>query len=47
MYMCGNVRYNKHFYCLGVQAGFYSEVVESLTAKQEILVRSSAGTKGV
>ena len=33
-------------YCLAVQAGFYSDVVECLTATQEILVRSSAGTKG-
>ena len=44
---CGNVRYNTHFYCLAVQAGFYSDAVECLTAMQEILVRSSAGTKGV
>ena len=26
--MCGNVRYNTHLYCLAVQAGFYSYVVE-------------------
>ena len=45
--MCGNVRYNTHLYCLAVQAGFYSDAVECLTATQEILVRSSAGTKGV
>ena len=46
-YICGNVRYNTHLYCLAVQAGFYSDAVECLTATQEILVRSSAGTKGV
>ena len=34
-------------YCLAVQAGFYSDAVECLTATQEILVRSSAGTIGV
>ena len=44
---CGNVRYNTHLYCLAVQAGFYSEAVECLTATQEIPVRSLAGTKGV
>ena len=42
-----SVRYNTHLYCLAVQAGFYSDAVECLTATQEILVRSSAGTKGV
>ena len=36
-----------HLYCLAVQAGFYSDMVECLTATQEILVRSSAWTKGV
>ena len=46
-YNCGNVRYNTHLYCLAVQAGFYSDAIEYLTATQEILVRSSAGTKGV
>ena len=45
--LCGNVRYNTHLYCLTVQAGFYSDAVECLTATQEILVRSSARTKGV
>ena len=25
---CGNVRYNTHLYCLAVQAGFYSDMVE-------------------
>ena len=44
---CGNVRYNTHLYCLAVQAGFYRDAVECLTATQEILVRSSARTKGV
>ena len=47
VWYCGNVRYNTHLYCLAVQAGFYSDAVECLTATQEILVRSSAGTKGV
>ena len=46
-YVCGNVRYNTHLYCLPIQAGFYSDAVECLTATQEILVRSSAQTKGV
>ena len=46
-YLCGNVRYNTHLYCLAVQAGFYRNAVECLSATQEILVRSSAGTKGV
>ena len=45
--ICGYVRYNTHSYCLAVQAGFYSDAVECLTATQEILVRSSHGTKGV
>ena len=27
-YLCGNVRYNKHLYCLVVQAGFYRDLVE-------------------
>ena len=45
--MCGDVRYNTHLYCLAVKAGFYSDAVECLTATQKILVRSSAGTKGV
>ena len=44
--VCGNVKYNTHLYCLAVQASFYSNAVECLTAMQEILVRSSAGTKG-
>ena len=44
--LCGNVRYNTQLYCLAVQAGFYSDAVKCLTATQEILVRSSAGTKG-
>ena len=44
---CGNVRYNIHLYCLAIQTGFYSNAVECLTATQEILVRSSSGTKGV
>ena len=42
-----NVRYNTHLYCLAVQAGFYSDAVVCLTATQEILVLSSAGTKDV
>ena len=33
--ICGNVRYNTHLYCLAVQAGFYSDAVECLTATQE------------
>ena len=37
-YDCGNVRYYTHF---------DSDAVECLTATQEILVRSSARTKGV
>ena len=45
--ICGNVRYNTHLYSLAVQSGFYSDAVECLTATQEILVRSSAATKGV
>ena len=45
--ICGNVRYNTHLYCLAVQAGFYSDTVECLTATQEIPVGSSAGAKGV
>ena len=45
--ICGNIRYNTHLYCLAVQANFYSDAVESLTVMQEILVQSSAGTKGV
>ena len=44
---CGNVRYYTNWYCLVVQAGFNSDVVVCLTAALEILVRSSAGTKGV
>ena len=44
---CGNFRYNTHLYCLAVQAGFNSDAVVGLTATLEILVRSSAGTKGV
>ena len=46
-YICGNVRYYTHLYCLAVQASFYSDAVECLTATQEILVRSSAGIKSV
>ena len=36
-----------HLYCFAVQASFHSDAVECLTATQEILGRSSAGTKGV
>ena len=47
MVMSQGIGIYTHLYSLAVQAGFYSDAVECLTATQEILVRSSAGTKGV
>ena len=38
-------RYIAHLYCLAVQAGFYSDVVECWLSTQENLVRSPSGQK--
>ena len=36
--------YNIHFYCLAVEAGFYSDVVECLPVDPATWVRFPAGT---
>ena len=38
-------RYVRHLYCLAVQAGFYSEVVECRTLSPADRVRSPVGEK--
>ena len=38
-------RYIAHLYCLAVQAGFYSNVVECSFSMRENLVRSPSGKK--
>ena len=38
-------RYIAHLYCLAVQAGFYSDVVECSLSTRENLVRSPLGKK--
>ena len=38
-------RYIAHLYCLAVQAGFYSDVVECSLSTRENLVRSPSGKK--
>ena len=35
--ICGNVRYNTHLYCLAVQPGLYSDVVECWLRMLEVL----------
>ena len=40
-------RYIAHLYCLAVQAGFYSDVVECSLSTRENLVRSPSGKKPV
>ena len=40
---CQGARYITHFYCLAVEAGFYSDVVECLPVDPAIWVRFLAG----
>ena len=40
---CHGARYITHFYCLAVEAGFYSDVVECLPVDPASWVRFSAG----
>ena len=42
--MCHGARYKAHFYCLAVEAGFYSDVVECLPVDPATWVRFPAGT---
>ena len=42
--MCHGARYISHFYCLAVEAGFYSDVVECLLVDPATWVRFPAGT---
>ena len=41
---CHGARYITHFYCLAVEAGFYSDVVECLPVDPATWVRFPAGT---
>ena len=41
---CHRARYMIHFYCLVVEAGFYSDMVECLPVDPVTLVRFPAGT---
>ena len=41
--MCHGDRYITHFYCLAVEAGFYSDVVECLPVDPATWVRFPAG----
>ena len=46
MFVCvTGYRYIAHLYCLAVQAGFYSDVVECSLSTRENLVRSPSGKK--
>ena len=40
---CHGARYKIHFYCLAVEAGFYSDVVECLPVDPATWVRFPAG----
>ena len=40
-------RYMIYFYCLAVEAGFYSDVVESLPVDPATWVRFAAGTRKI
>ena len=40
---CHGARYTTHFYCLAVEAGFYSDVVECLPVDPASWVRLRAG----
>ena len=40
---CHRARYIIHFYCLAVEAGFYSDVVDCLPVDPAIWVRFPAG----
>ena len=40
---CHGARYISHFYCLAVEAGFYSDVVECLPVDPASWVRFPAG----
>ena len=40
---CHGARYIRHFYCLAVEAGFYSDVVECLPVDPATWVRFPAG----
>ena len=41
---CHGARYITHFYCLAIEAGFYSDVVECLPVDLASWVRFPAGT---
>ena len=41
---CHRTRYKIHFYCLAVEAGFYSDVVECLPVDPATWVQFPAGT---
>ena len=42
--VCHGARYITHFYCLAVEAGFYSDVVECLPVDPATWVQFPAGT---
>ena len=41
--MCHGARFIIHFYCLAIEAGFYSDVVECLSVDPATWVRIPAG----
>ena len=46
-YKCHGARYITHFYCLAVEAGFYSDVVECLPVDPATWVRFPAGASKI
>ena len=47
LYLCSRDRYITHFYCLAVEAGFYSDVVECLPLDPAAQVRFPPRAVGI
>ena len=47
IYRCSRYRYVTHFYCLAVEAGFYSDVVECLPVDPAAQVRFPPRAAGI
>ena len=45
--ICSRDRYKTHFYCLAVEAGFYSDVVECLPLDPAVQVRFPPRAVGI
>ena len=46
-YLCSRYRYIRHFFCLAVEAGFYSDVVECLPIDPAAQVRFPPRAVGI